>query len=93
MLAPRLRANGRAFAQIAEFHPELTVDQLAGWLGNGGADYLVAHGADPDELLDRTRAEAPRAVVRTHRLVDRFLDRVAHVGAREASGSERSLLD
>lgn len=25
MLAPRLRANGRAFAQIAEFHPELTV--------------------------------------------------------------------
>ena len=24
MLAPRLRAHGRAFAQIAEFHPELT---------------------------------------------------------------------
>ncbi|MET0312337.1 MAG: amidohydrolase, partial [Burkholderiaceae bacterium] len=24
MLAPRLRANGRAFAQIAAFHPELT---------------------------------------------------------------------
>ena len=24
MLAPRLKANGRAFAQIAQFHPELT---------------------------------------------------------------------
>ena len=24
MLAPRLKANGRAFAHIAQFHPELT---------------------------------------------------------------------
>ena len=42
-LAPQAFTIGRSLA--VQFHPELTVDQLAGWLGNGGADYLVAHGA------------------------------------------------
>ena len=29
---------------------------LAGWLANGGRDYLAAHGLDADVLLDQTAA-------------------------------------
>lgn len=66
---------GRSLA--VQFHPELTPTMLRGWLDNGGATYLEAHGVDSEQLLTRTDAEAPDAHRRAHRLVDRFLDQVA----------------
>ncbi|MGD9956283.1 MAG: type 1 glutamine amidotransferase [Candidatus Nanopelagicales bacterium] len=60
-----------------QFHPELTPDQLRGWLDNGGTAYLEAHGMDADALLERTVATAADAEARSRRLVDRFLDQVA----------------
>ena len=35
---------GRSLA--VQFHPELTPGMLRGWLANGGATYLEAHGID-----------------------------------------------
>lgn len=56
-----------------QFHPELTGTMLAGWLANGGDGQAASRGIDPDELLSRTRDEAPAAAARTHRLVDAFI--------------------
>jgi GMP synthase-like glutamine amidotransferase len=66
---------GRSLA--VQFHPELTPSMLRGWLGNGGAAYLEAHGIDTEQVLAHTDALAPEARQRAHRLVDRFLDQVA----------------
>lgn len=60
-----------------QFHPELTPTMLQGWLDNGGAAYLEAHGEDAAALLQRTRDTAGAAEERSRRLVDRFLDQVA----------------
>lgn len=60
-----------------QFHPELTAGQLQGWVDNGGAGYLAAHGVDAATLLAGTRAEEPAAAARADRLVGRFLTRVA----------------
>lgn len=66
---------GRSLA--VQFHPELTPGMLRGWLANGGATYLEDHGIDTEQVLADTDALAPDARRRAHRLVDRFLDRVA----------------
>lgn len=60
-----------------QFHPELTPVMLRGWLDNGGAAYLEAHDQDVDALVTQTRELAEAAEQRAHRLVDRFLERVA----------------
>jgi GMP synthase-like glutamine amidotransferase len=61
-----------------QFHPELDPAMLTGWLDNGGASALAAKGYDVAALVEHTRAESPAARTRAHRLVDAFLDRVAH---------------
>ena len=61
-----------------QFHPELTPDQLAGWLRTGGEDYLAARGLGSEELVARTASEASAAAARSRRLVHRFLDQVAN---------------
>jgi hypothetical protein len=60
-----------------QFHPELTPEQLQGWLDNGGSTYLEAHGEDAGALLDVTARTASAAQARSRLLVDRFLDQVA----------------
>jgi len=84
-LADQAFVIGRSLA--VQFHPELTPSMLAGWLANGGRDYVVAHGLDADVLLDRTAREAEDARRRAHRLVDRFLDQVANRDVLAATGS------
>lgn len=74
-LAVQAYVVGRSLA--VQFHPELTVSMLEGWLANGGAAYLRDHGMDADAMLERTRAEEAAAVERAAGLVDRFLDTVA----------------
>jgi GMP synthase-like glutamine amidotransferase len=60
-----------------QFHPELTPQQLSGWLDNGGTAYLAAHGLDGLELHEETVRRAEAAAGRSRRLVHRFLDQVA----------------
>jgi GMP synthase-like glutamine amidotransferase len=74
-LADQAFVVGRSLA--VQFHPELTPSMLAGWLANGGSDYLTAHGFDQEPLVEQTARDAAGAEARAHRLVDRFLDQVA----------------
>ncbi|HEX6657280.1 MAG TPA: gamma-glutamyl-gamma-aminobutyrate hydrolase family protein [Ilumatobacter sp.] len=67
-----------------QFHPEVTRDHLAGWIGNGGATELARLGIDPDQLLADTEAIQPDVTERTNRLVDWFLADVAGLGGRQA---------
>ena len=76
---------GRSLA--VQFHPELTPSMLAGWLGNGGRDYLAARGLDEGPLLDETAREAEAAEGRARGLVDRFLEQVAHRDLAPAAGA------
>jgi GMP synthase-like glutamine amidotransferase len=60
-----------------QFHPELTVEMLSGWLNNGGRDLVIKDGQDPDVLLAHTAAEQVNAKERTNQLVDAFLRDIA----------------
>lgn len=74
-LAPQAFTHRRSMG--VQFHPELVGTMLDGWLANGGAAYMLEHGIDPDAVVARTAREEPAAIVRSRRLVDRFLDQVA----------------
>lgn len=63
-----------------QFHPELTSTMLAGWLEAGGDREARAAGFEPESLVASTLAREGEARVRSHRLVDGFLDRVATEG-------------
>jgi GMP synthase-like glutamine amidotransferase len=65
-----------------QFHPELTVEMLAGWLGNGGDVAAVKAGFDPAVLMEDTIANEEAARQRAYDLVDSFL---AHNGLGEKS--------
>ena len=60
-----------------QFHPELDPSMLEGWLLNGGQEELERTGIDVDELRAATKREEPAVRLRTHALVDAFLDRLA----------------
>jgi GMP synthase-like glutamine amidotransferase len=70
-----------------QFHPEVTGDHLAGWIGNGGAAELARLGIDCDELLAQTKAIEVDVTARANRLVDWFLADVACLGGGVAPGS------
>lgn len=86
-LPPRARevARNRAASQAfvlrrnlaVQFHPELGLEALQGWLDHGGAAEAEAQGISPEALVRLTREREAEAGRRTHRLVDAFLDVVA----------------
>ncbi|WP_159403849.1 hypothetical protein [Streptomyces sp. NRRL S-646] len=60
-----------------QFHPEITMWMLRGWLANGGAEQALRHGVDPGQLLARGGDLEAIARLNARNLVDGFLDRVA----------------
>ena len=61
-----------------QFHPEITMWMLRGWLANGGAEQALQHGVDPGQLLSRSSDLEAVARMNARNLVDGFLDRVAN---------------
>ncbi|MFI7400839.1 type 1 glutamine amidotransferase [Streptomyces sp. NPDC049541] len=60
-----------------QFHPEITLWMLRGWLATGGEQEALRHGVDPDQLLALSSDLEPVARANARNLVDGFLDRVA----------------
>ncbi|MGW2566438.1 type 1 glutamine amidotransferase [Streptomyces sp. NPDC001537] len=60
-----------------QFHPEITMWMLRGWLATGGEQEALRHGVDPDQLLALSNDLEPVARANARNLVDGFLDRVA----------------
>jgi GMP synthase-like glutamine amidotransferase len=60
-----------------QFHPELDVEVLEGWLIWDGNEELAEDGQDPKIVLEQTRALAEESTHRAYELVDNFLVQVA----------------
>jgi GMP synthase-like glutamine amidotransferase len=60
-----------------QFHPELDIEVLEGWLIWDGNEELAADGQDPKIVLEQTKALADESRQRAFELVDRFLMKVA----------------
>jgi GMP synthase-like glutamine amidotransferase len=77
----RTPAASQAFvikrALAVQFHPELDLAGLTGWLDWGGASKVLDDGSDPLIMLEQTHAFAAAARERTFALVDAFLTDVA----------------
>lgn len=67
--------SGRALG--VQFHPEITVPTLSGWLRFGGEAECERRGIDAGRLLERCAAMEASSAARARRLVDGFLDHVA----------------
>ncbi len=59
-----------------QFHPEVTPQIVRRW-GDGSRDQADRAGVSLEEVYAATDALAPAARLRTHALVDAFLDKVA----------------
>lgn len=56
-----------------QFHPEVTPELVAAWMGHDDADFRRA-GIEPQDVIHETRRRAPGARARAAGLVDRFLE-------------------
>jgi GMP synthase-like glutamine amidotransferase len=77
-LAPQAFVIGTSLA--VQFHPEITLSMLAGWLDNGGYAELARLGMDAAGLLEQTRRLEAASAMRARRLVDGFIDTIARPG-------------
>ena len=68
---------GRSLA--LQFHPEVGLNTLMGWLENGGYAELEKYGYDAEAMIEQTKDIESDAAVRARRLVNNFLDQVATV--------------
>jgi len=66
---------GRGLA--VQFHPEMTGDLLDSWFREGGADEVLAAGADPKRMVDQSRLREIESQPGLERLLDWFVDEVA----------------
>jgi GMP synthase-like glutamine amidotransferase len=67
-----------------QFHPELDVEVLEGWLIWDGDDELAADGQDPKVVMEQTRALTAESRQRAFELVDNFLEKIALVKPKKS---------
>lgn len=65
-----------------QFHPEITVELVDGWLAGCTPEYLEHHDVDPVALAAETRRREPQSRAACRRFVDWFLDGVAFPATR-----------
>ena len=70
-----------------QFHPEVTVAHLEGFVAEAPEDYLASHGLDPARMLAEAALHADRNAEQCAALVDWFLDGAAPEDG-EASGGQ-----
>ena len=59
-----------------QFHPEVDVVHIEGWLEVATPEYLAQYGKTPGEILESVRANEARNIEQCHKFVDWFLDSV-----------------
>lgn len=65
----------RGSALAVQFHPEVTVEQLQGWLSEPGAEAVLdAAGVDVEQLLEEARRRERFTVAHGRSLLGRFID-------------------
>ena len=75
-VGPQAFIAGRTLA--LQFHPEINLEILDLWLAmDGGCAEVESVGIDPEALREETRSVQEQARVRTHALVDYFLNSIA----------------
>jgi len=60
-----------------QFHPEVDVVQVAGWVAGCTEQYLDEHGITPETLLGEMQEHEARNIAQCHAFVDWYLDDVA----------------
>jgi len=60
-----------------QFHPEVDVSHLSGWLTAADPQYLDDLGLDPEALLASARENEEASITNCHNFVDWYLDEVA----------------
>jgi len=60
-----------------QFHPEVDVEHLAGWLATADDDYLASAGADRAVILAEVAEHEERNIKQCNAFVDWFLDEIA----------------
>lgn len=68
-----------------QFHPELDLEVLEGWLIWDGREELLADGQNPDVVLAQTIAEKEASTKRAYDLVDNFLIEIAGLLPKKSS--------
>lgn len=68
-----------------QFHPELDLEVLEGWLIWDGREELLADGQNPDVVLSQTIAESQASTMRAYELVDNFLIEIAGLLPKKSS--------
>lgn len=59
-----------------QFHPEVDVPHIEGWLQMADAEYLSAHGTTAAQILTEIHENEARNIEQCHKFVDWFLDAV-----------------
>ncbi len=81
-VGPQAFVAGRSLG--LQFHPEVTPQIMDDWVRTYRHE-LDADGVDPDALLEETHRRADESRRTSWQLLERFHDRIAGLGAREAT--------
>jgi GMP synthase-like glutamine amidotransferase len=84
-VGPQAFVAGRSLG--LQFHPEVTPQIMDDWVREYRHE-LDGDGVDPDALLEETNRRAEQSRRTSWQLLERFHDRIAGLGAREATSAE-----